>query len=168
MTFTAPTFLVLLAGLPVLIWLGWPSRSASRGREAVSLGLRLAIALALVLALAGLEIAQPNDAMAVVFLIDASDSVPQRAKALSVAYVREALQAMRQNDQAAIVVFGGDALVERPMSPSRELDTFTSIPRTIETDISEAIRLGLALFPPEAGKRMVILSDGLATTGDAE
>ena len=168
MSFSSPYFLLLLAALPLLVWLGWPSRSASRGREWASLGLRLAIALALVLALAGLEVAQPNDQLAVVFLIDASDSMPTQAKALSVAYVRQALQAMRPNDRAAIVVFGGDALVERPMSPARELDTFTSIPRTIETDIAEAIRLGLALFPPEAAKRMVILSDGMATTGDAQ
>ena len=59
MAFTAPLFLLLLLFLPLLIWLGRPSRGPSRMRELVSLGLRLVIALLLILGLAGLEIKLP-------------------------------------------------------------------------------------------------------------
>ncbi|MBI3762705.1 MAG: VWA domain-containing protein, partial [Chloroflexi bacterium] len=168
MTLSSPWFLLLVFLLPFFLYVGWPTHGASRGREFTGLAVRLIIALAIILSLAGLEVVQPTNELAVVFLIDASDSVPQLAKVYSVSYVRHALEAMKPTDRAAIVVFGGDALVERPMSSSRDLDTFTSIPRTLETDIAEAIRLGLALFPVDAAKRMVILSDGAATTGDAE
>ena len=167
MRFTQPFFLFLFLLLPVLVWLGRPSRGPSRRREWISLALRLIIVLCLILSLAGLEIARPADEVAVVFLVDASDSMPDQAKGLALTYVQDALQAMKPDDQAAVILFGADALVERPMSSSRTMGPITSIPSTIQTDLAEAIRLGLALYPPGAARRMVILSDGAATTGDA-
>jgi len=53
------------------------------------------------------------------------------------------------------------------MSPVKELRAFTSAPITTQTDLEEAIQLGLALFPSGYAKRMVILSDGAQTSGDA-
>ena len=137
-------------------------------RKAFSFGLRLLIGLCLVLSLTGLEIARASDRLAVVFLIDASDSMPASAQAAALDYVQQAMDQMKTGDQAAVVVFGGDALVERAMSSHRELRAITSIPQPNQTDLEKAIRLGLALFPPEAARRMVILSDGNATTGYAQ
>src|SRR5512138_3307399 len=53
------------------------------------------------------------------------------------------------------------------MSPLRELTAITSTPVTIQTDLAEAMQLGMALFPSGYAKRMVILSDGAQTSGDA-
>lgn len=102
-----------------------------------------------------------------VFLIDKSDSMPAQAVLTAEDYVRQALHAMGPDDQAAVIVFGGDALVERPMSRARELGAITSAPLTNATDIGQAVRLGLALYPPGAARRMVILSDGADTSGNA-
>jgi len=167
MRFTFPLFISLLLLLPLIAVLGRPSRGFARRREIASLALRLFIVLCLIFSLAGLEIARAADELAVVFLIDVSDSMPDLAKAAAVDYVRQALAAMGADDQAAVIVFGGDALVERSMSPARELGPIASIPNTSQTDLSEAIRLALALYPPDAARRMVILSDGAATSGDA-
>jgi len=54
------------------------------------------------------------------------------------------------------------------MSSSKELSPFTSIPSSSQTNLAEAIQLAMALYPPDKARRMVILSDGAATTGDAE
>ncbi len=167
MRFTSPLLLFLLLLLPAVAALGWPSRGFARRREIASLVLRLFIVLCLIFSLAGLEIARAADELAVVFLIDASDSMPASAKAAAVDYTRQAVAAMRADDQAAVIVFGGDALVERAMSPGRELGSIASIPNTGQTDLAEAIRLALALYPPDATRRMVILSDGAVTSGDA-
>lgn len=167
MRFTAPLFLILLLALPIIIRWGRPSRGPSRRREMISLALRMLIVAGLIFSLAGLEIVRASDALAVVFLIDASDSMSSAAKAAAVDYTRQAIADMGPDDQAAVVVFGGDALVERGMSPQRRLDAITSIPDTGQTDLAEAIRLALALYPPGAARRMVILSDGAQTTGDA-
>ncbi|MEW5986777.1 MAG: vWA domain-containing protein, partial [Chloroflexota bacterium] len=166
MAFTAPLTLLLLSGLVYFVWLARPSAGGSR-RSAVSLGLRLLIVTLLVLALAGAQTVHTADELAVVFLIDASDSISATQTAQAEEWVRAAIEGMGVNDQAAVVVFGANALVERPMSRLAELAPITSIPQTWQTDLAEAIRLGLALFPAGSARRLVILSDGLATTGDA-
>ncbi len=168
MHFTTPLLLLLLSLLPILIAIGKPARGSARRREMIALGLRVIIVLCVILALAGMAIARPSDQLAVVFLIDGSDSMSGEAKALAFDYARQAISYMGPDDQAAIVVFGGEALVERAMSSSRELGTLTSIPNTGQTNLADAIRLGLALYPPGAARRMIILSDGAQTIGDAE
>ena len=167
MRFTSPLFLLLLLLVPLVVYIGAPSKGISRRRELLSLGLRLIIILCLVFAVAGLEIVQSGNNLAVVFLVDVSDSMPQQAVDSEVNYVREALKSIGADDKAAIILFGADALVERPMSALNELASITSVPITNQTDIAEAIQLGLALYPSGYAKRMVILSDGAETTGDA-
>src|SRR5574342_613345 len=167
MRFTSPLFLLLLLLVPVAVWMGAPGKGPARRRELLSLLLRLIILLCLILSLAGLEIVQRGDNLAVVFLLDVSDSMPSAAIQAEVGYVQNALEAMSSDDLSAIVLFGADSLVERPMSPVKELSAFTSAPVTTQTDLEEAIQLGLALFPSGYAKRMVILSDGGQTSGDA-
>ncbi len=123
--------------------------------------------LCLVLSLAGLEISQPVDDLAVVFLLDHSDSMPLEAQAEALTYVRQAMRSMGPDDQSAVIVFGRDALVERAFSSDRTLGPIASVPDSSQTDLAGAIRLGLALYPPHTARRMVILSDGAETSGDA-
>ncbi|MCA2002217.1 MAG: VWA domain-containing protein, partial [Chloroflexi bacterium] len=165
MRFNAPLFLLLLLLLPLAVYIGLPSKA--KKQEIASLILRGVILLCLILSLAGLELVKSGNNLAVVFLMDVSDSMPQQAVEQEVAYVREALKSIGADDKAAIILFGADALVERPMSALNELSTITSVPITNQTDIAEAIQLGLALYPSGYAKRMVILSDGAETTGDA-
>ncbi len=163
MAFTNPLALLLLFLIPAAALLGWPGRGSGREREWVSLGLRVTIILCLVLALAGLSITSRSRQLAVVFLIDESDSMPRTSITAEEEYVRQALKRMGPDDQAAAIVFGADALVERPMSAGQELGPLTSIPVTNGTDIARAVRLGMALYPAGSARRMVILSDGMDT-----
>ncbi len=167
MTFTSPIGLLLLLLLPLFAWIGWPTRGPSQKRETIALLLRLSLALCLILSLAGLELPRGGDELAVVFLVDVSDSMSDEAINAATRYVKTALAASGPDDQSAIILFGGDALVERPMLPGNDLGQITSVPVTTQTDLAQAIRLGLALFPSGAARRMVILSDGAQTNGDA-
>lgn len=168
MTFTTPLALLLLLTLPVVIYVGLPRVRFRRGRDIASIILRVTLLTLLIFALAGTQIVGAADRLAVVFLVDVSDSLGQQAREAETAYIRDALETMRPDDQAAVVVFGGNALVERPMSSVRELAPLRSTPITGNTDLEEAISLGMALYPAGAAKRMVILSDGLPTVGDAD
>ncbi len=168
MNITNPLALVLLLLIPYFVWLGRPHTAVRRWRERVSLGLRLLIMLLLTLSLAGTEVVRAADELAVIFLVDASDSMSAAQTAQAETFVREAIAQMTPNDRAAVILFGANALVERPLSGLAELAPITSVPQKLHTDLAEAVRLGLALFPAGSARRLVVLSDGAATLGDAE
>ena len=168
MRLTQPLALLLLLLLPVIAAMGSPAPGSGRRRDTVALGLRLLLMLLVIASLAGLEIRQPVHDLAVVFLLDHSDSMPVEAKSDALGFIRTALGAMGPADRAAIVVFGAEALVERAMSSSQALARIESVPDPTQTDLAEAIRLGLALFPSDAGRRMVILSDGVFNDEQAD
>lgn len=169
MNFTAPLALLLLLVIPYFVWLGWPRQTAvRRWRDWASVGLRLLILILLTLSLAGVQIVRAADELAVVFLVDASDSITPEQAAEAESFVRAAIETMPASDQAAVILFGANALVERPMSGLADLAPITSVPQRLHTNLAEAIRLGLALFPAGHARRLVILSDGAATVGDAQ
>ena len=169
MAFTTPLALLLLVvALPPVIALGWPRVAYRRVRDLTSLALRVLMLLLVVLALAGLQIVRASDRLAVIFLLDASDSVGQAAQEAQLQFVEAALAEMGPDDLAGVVVFGANAVVERQPGSVRELGALRSTPVTSNTDLAEAIRLGLALFPPDTARRLVLLSDGRATVGDTE
>ncbi|HLA42195.1 MAG TPA: VWA domain-containing protein, partial [Aggregatilineales bacterium] len=116
-----------------------------------------------------MQLPQTADKLAVVFLVDVSDSMSPRMQESALEYVRTALEEMKADkDQAAVVLFGANAIVEQPMAAALDLSQPGANPITLNTDMAEAIRLALALFPPDSARRMVILSDGVDTVGDAE
>ncbi|WP_374689842.1 vWA domain-containing protein, partial [Promineifilum sp.] len=180
MSFTTPAALLLLLALPLAAWLVWPPGRgpARRGGRAtagrprsgwVGLVLRLVILALIILSLAGAQRVRAVDDLAVVFLVDASDSMSREATAAAEQFVRDAVAAMNPEDRAGVILFGGNALVEQPLrfyTSADELPPFASQPLRLHTDLAEAIRLSLALLPPDAARRIVVLSDGAATTGD--
>ncbi|HWQ13709.1 MAG TPA: vWA domain-containing protein, partial [Roseiflexaceae bacterium] len=158
----------LLLLLPALwaLALAGPRRLAP-WRLYASLALRTLILLALVLALGGAQLVRPARGVTTVFLLDASDSVALSQRAHAEAFVQEALARMPPDDRAAIVSFGRHATIERPTSAARELPPLSARPGGEATDIQEAVELGLTLLPAEGHQRLVLLSDGGQTTGDA-
>ena len=168
MNFTTPLALLLLLATPYFVWLGRPRPAARRWRDWLSLALRLLILALLVLSLAGTQVVRAADTLTVVFLIDASDSIGPEQADQAEAFVRQAIETMGPTDQAAVIVFGVNALVERPVSGLAELAPITSAPQSLHTNLAEAVRLGLALFPAGSARRIVVLSDGAATVGDAD
>src|SRR5215218_1614005 len=150
LSFTRPVALLLLIVLvPLTVFL---SRT--------SLALRLLIVTMLVLALAGVGIVRASDTKAAVFLLDRSDSVSAEQQAAHADYVRRAIAAMSEGEQAGVVVFGNDALVDRPSSAETSPPDLQSKPTTTYSNLAEAIRLGLAVMPAASAGRLVLLSDG--------
>jgi uncharacterized membrane protein len=173
MSFSNPWALLLLAALVYFIWLAGALsprvQSQSRQgrlRDRLSLGTRLLIVLLMVLALAGSQVVRGADNLAVVFLLDMSDSVSPEQRERAIQFIQTSMVEMGPDDQAALVVFGGSGLVDRPMSGLTELSVIRSAPNSWETNIASAIRLGLALFPAGSARRMVLLTDGVVTAGD--
>jgi uncharacterized membrane protein/Mg-chelatase subunit ChlD len=167
-TFVYPHYLWLLLLVPLTGGLALLApRRPTRTRFWSVLALRLALLSLVVLALAGIQLRLRTDMLTAVFLLDISDSVPIEEQAHGEDLIREAISAMPDGDRAAVVVFGQDALVERLATEDNTLPGFASVPVTFRTDIAGALQLGLALFPDQGAKRLVLLSDGRQNLGKA-
>ena len=168
--FEAPIWLLLL--VPALLITFVPHLAARRRmgarRRRAALAIRTILLSALVLALAGFQLVLPVDRLATVFVVDLSDSVGESGREDALAFLRETLEVMPEGDQAGIVAFGKDALVERLPEELRQVDRLRSTPVKAATDVGGALRLAAALFPDAAQKRIVLISDGNDTTGRGE
>lgn len=167
-TFARPEWLWLLAGLP-LLWAATRGsrRRLGRARWALVLGLR-SLAWALVaLALAEPEVRRRVDDLAVVFVVDGSASVGPAGEAAALAYVQGALAAQGGHDVAGVVRFGADAMIERGLAEKLQVDAFETRPSPHQSDLAAGLRLGAALLPGDRTRRIVLLTDGEQTRGDA-
>ncbi len=168
--FDTPEALLLLAPA-LLLTVGLHLASRRRiglGRRRLALVVRGIVLACLVLALAGFRLVLPVDRLATVFVVDLSDSVGTAGRDDALAWLRESLKAMPEGDVAGIVGFGRAALVERLPQEVREIDRIATTPVRSATDIGAALRLASALFPDDAQKRIVLLSDGNDTTGSGQ
>ena len=165
--FESPIWLLLL--VPALLITFVPYFAARRRigarRRRTAVGIRTLLISALVLALVGFQLVLPVDRLATVFVVDLSDSVGEAGREDALAFLRETLEVMPEGDQAGIVAFGKDALVERLPEELHDIDRLRSAPLKAATDIGAALRLAAALFPDAAQKRIVLISDGNDTTG---
>jgi uncharacterized membrane protein/Mg-chelatase subunit ChlD len=167
-SFVYPHFLWLFILVPLTVALALLGpRRPTPFRFWSSLALRVILLSAIILALSGIQLRLRADTLTVVFLLDVSDSIPEEGQSYGESLIRSAIVEMPPGDQAAVVVFGQDALVERLASEENSLPGFASVPVTFRTDIASALQLGLALFPDEGAKRLVLLSDGRENLGQA-
>jgi len=166
---TPQALLLLIPALLLTIGLHLASRRrVGLGRRRLALVLRGVVLAALVLALAGFRLVLPVDRLATVFVVDLSDSVGTAGHDDALTWLRDSLKVMPEGDVAGIVGFGRAALVERLPAEVRDLDRIATTPVRSATDIGAALRLASALFPDDAQKRIVLLSDGNDTTGSGQ
>lgn len=170
--FAAPW--LLLVGLPLVLLVAWRLRSLPRAhagpRRIVVQALILLALLAATFAVAGLEWGHRLDRMAVVFAIDRSRSVERSAEdgaARAFEEARAATDHMRDDDLAGVVVFGAEAATEVLPRTRPELTRSSASIARDGTDIGAAIRRALADLPAEHSGRIVLVSDGVETDGDA-
>jgi Ca-activated chloride channel family protein len=168
--FDRPLLLWLLILLPLAVAPGL--LAFARGRrlagalEMVVRGLAFA---AIVLLLAGLEFPIRVGAgnTAVVALVDESRSIaPDQA-----AWIRERVsalaRAMDPRDRLAVIGFGRDTHLTAPLGDPRLLGPIDQPVDSGGTNLEAALTTALGIFPVDAEKRIVLLSDGNQTEGNA-
>ncbi|MDQ0287561.1 uncharacterized protein YegL [Desulfofundulus luciae] len=163
--------------LPVILAAAWylrlpwlqMARLAGRGpwrREIFRVAFRFAILILLVAVLAGPHLVKPVQRQAVILALDASASVGP-ARSHGEQWIREALAARPASALAGVVAFGQQALVEEPPGLRPVFHQLGTDPGMAGSRVGEALRLAGALFPEDARRRVVLLSDGRDTGGDA-
>src|SRR5438270_8628806 len=162
--FDRPLLLLLLPVCVVFVYALWRTSRVYMPplRRRLSLGLRVAILAVLLGVLAEPRVQLQANDLAVAFLLDRSDSVTPSMQADQERWLAAALQRKAPQDQAAVISFGRDPAVERALSPSADPPRLSPSSNVIPgaTDIASAIRAGLAVLPPTAARRLVLMSDG--------
>ncbi|MFN3690618.1 MAG: vWA domain-containing protein, partial [Fimbriimonadales bacterium] len=168
MRFTEPLYLLLL---PVLWgWIWWTGRrllGVSRARRRVILALRMLLVLLVVLALAGWQGVQSLHSVCTIFVLDQSASISDAGRKAAREYLQQALRSAPDDALTGLVVFGAEPMVEQLPAPRKELGAMYAKPNADGTDIVAALRLASAMFPDGYARRIVLLTDGNETHGDA-
>lgn len=167
--FTHPWWLLALVfSLVWVIRLSVRSDSSLFGwRRKAVLVVRLLVTLALGLALAGVQYRLPVEGMNVFFVLDRSDSIPAGQQEGAREFVNTASAKKNLVDRGGVVVFGADAAIESAVNTAVDLQRVQAVISTSGTDLAGAVRLATAAFPESGQRRIVVLSDGNQTTGDA-
>ena len=181
MEITRPLLLLLLLFLPALYY-GYRRSlvDLSRAQRIISLIVRIVIVVLLILSVADVRYLETDDKLAVMFLADISDSISDDGLTKATDYVNEALKLQGGNQQAGLIAFSDKTEIIRALLKSGDTsDTeleLTEIKKTwLETNedagdttnIAQAIETAWGIFPANANKRIVLITDGVETQGDA-
>lgn len=166
----SPEFLVLALGIPLLWFVRLHSLTdIPLFQQLVSTTLRSAVVLAMVLALTRItHVSHESRRVATVMVVDVSESVPDPV----LAQARDQLQAIweaRGDSRVSLVTFAEDArVVPLRADGSGQLPPLERHERgSLGTDLQQAMRLAYGLYPPGHHKRMVVVTDGNETRGNA-
>ena len=157
-----PLLLVALA-LLLVEWRYWSSQERRRAAHVCR-----AIVVALTaLGAAGLKLPLGEASETVMFAIDRSGSLPAETQAAALARINVMSGAMHAGDRAGAVVFGLDAALERPPAAGLQVTEIASTISPAGTDIEAGLRTARLALPRDGARRIVLVSDGRATAGDA-
>jgi len=168
-TFTSYGAFLLLAAAPWLWWLHLAGRGGLRGaRGVVALLVRLSLLGVLVFGLAEPRAVRKSDVMSLMYAVDMSDSIGREASDAGLEYVTRTVGGKKDNDEAGLVVFGRNAAVELPPSPSFPMEflAVSSVVSPDGTNLEKALSLSAAVLPDENLNRIVLISDGTSTEGN--
>ncbi len=165
--FFAPWWLLALFLSPGVTMLALHSLSGLPPRtNVVSMTLRALVLILVVLCLADPQAVKLNKNLCTLFLLDYSASIPDYVKEQELEYVNQAAETKSGKDTVGIVVFGEDASVEVMPDKELQVDKLHSFISSEFTDLQGAVELAAAVFPADARKKIVLLTDGNENKGD--
>jgi uncharacterized membrane protein len=169
-----PLFVALALALLVAEGLlYWRRQTAGRMRlpgsrgDQWALAVRGALVILLVLTFVRPTVPRWVDRLNVVFLLDHSDSVSLAARERAWRFVTESAKHMKSGDKQGVIVFGEQALVDQPLSTRKDVDRPSTEVAGRATDLFQGIQLALASLPPGQANRIVMVTDGRQTSGNA-
>jgi Mg-chelatase subunit ChlD len=138
-----------------------------RTRWRAALAVRAVMVAALVAAALGASIPGGGGGVATMFVVDGSGSLGQGGRADAIDFARASLAAQPTSARAGVVVFGGEARLELTVGPAGRFTGQTVSVDRGRTDLAAALRLAGAVLPSDRRRRIVVISDGRSTDGDA-
>jgi len=100
-----PAFLLLLLTLPIIILIYKKSLRSRMAKESWVLVLRMLIIILLILALTKPQLKIPNNDVALMFVVDLSDSMGADTQGKIIEFINQVLVSKNEKDQVGAVVF---------------------------------------------------------------
>ncbi len=173
LSFDQPIYLYLGLLLPFFWWLSFRSMRALSGpRRLAAILIRTVVLLAIVFAIAGVQLVWTTERVTVMYLLDQSESIPASRRAQMLEFVTQSVKKHRdanREDRAGVILFGRNAAIEVPpykddIPPIRQSADDIG---TDATNLAEALELAHASMPDDSRRRIVVVTDGNETLGDA-
>jgi uncharacterized membrane protein len=166
--FTDPIWALLFVPLVVGLAYSWRLfHGIAKVRKRIAFAVRFLMAACVVVALMGPQAYRENEGTAVIYLLDRSDSVAEADRAKAIEFVDRALRSLGPNDAGGVIAFGLEPVVESAPGGRRGLTRLMSVIDPSASDVAAAVRLAAASFPEGKARRIVVVSDGNETRGDA-
>ena len=171
--FRSPLFLILLAAIPILIYIQLRTNViAAKWRKSTTFLLRTAALLCIILALANLQRTHREQRLAVAFLIDTSDSIASSQQESVINQINSAIAKLKPTDQFAVVSFAKEPSILIEMRTADQQTSLTSYlmesaADTDGTNILIALKRSLEVLPDNHHRRIVLFSDGITNFGNA-
>lgn len=169
--FAQPSLMLwAVPALAIVLFLWKSSRAAtSPVVRNSSLILRIVAVLLLFLGLAGFSLESENDGLSIVVLRDLSESVSRLETDAVLEQISRRMGTLTVPDQVALISFGSEPALEQGFALNLGSGKPVSLNQGV-TDISAAFRYASSFLTANGGtggKRIILLSDGNPTEGDA-
>ena len=129
--------------------------------------IRIITVITLILSLSGVSVTDKARDNTTLFMADISDSTKNSTSKIA-EFIDSAQQEKRNGDKTAVSVFGGRAVTT--VSPTDEYVNVNLDTASVEkenTNIESAIKQAMSVFEEDTKKRLVLITDGSETKGDA-
>lgn len=166
--FESPAYLALFAVVPLLVALSFRSLSGlGPVRRWLAILIRCAVVALMVMALAGARTVKTSEELTTLFVVDRSSSIPRELQDKMLGYLRSVGESAGPRDRMGIVAFDGKSAVELLPTGRFNFDKISEPVDPDHTDLAGAMRMAMALFPPDTARRIVVVSDGNENIGEA-
>jgi uncharacterized membrane protein len=149
------------------IWLAWRNLAVvGKARRLTAVVLRAAVITLLAIILARPSLTSTAEPLALIAVVDRSQSIPQAQHDAAMDYLAAAIGSHGPDDRLGVIDVAEDAAIG--MLPGGEMTVGrrnTSL-RGSQSNIAAGIELGMAIAPPDHGVRMLLVSDGNETAGE--
>ena len=166
--FERPEWLVLLLALVPVTWLAWRSIAhLGRGRTIAAAVVRATVIVLLAFGLARPSIIRRGEGVSVVVVADASRSIPVAQRARAQAWLADrAKDRPDPADRIGVVTVAKTPEFRSLPSKSGAVDITLHAGDGTATDLAAGLRAAIAVMPADSMHRILLMSDGVDTTGD--
>jgi len=166
-TFDNPWILALIPVLAAfVITAGKKLHFRSAAKKRMVTAIRILLMICLVLAMSSPNIKSSFGQTGTIFLADVSDSLKRSGDDMR-AFVQQSLYYAAKKDITGFISFADEAaIVKMPDQNNKDFSLNTRI-KTDGTNIEKALTMAQSIMPENTAKRLVLLTDGKETAGNA-